>query len=585
MSALRGVLLALSFSCLFSITSAGDLVERYRLTVERVRSGGPPVYDPPMVLADLVPRSVRRFTDFGGDVSGRYIGAAASTGLIRGESWPLLDEVVDSALRLQKPEGYFGAALDAGPVSDRQMALLWGNGRLLIGLIEYHRMSGSPAALQAARRLADWMISMAPVLNSVETQRAFNDGKLAVGYICWTQNMEGLVALFELTRDPRYRILAEQMAARTERRPGQHSHGHLTSLRGVLRLYEVTRDDRFLGQVEQQWHEVVASGNLLPHGAVPEAYYPDIKRDEGCSEADWLRLSLGLWRITGKLEYLEAAERTLFNEYAANQFASGDFGHRVQLATGIGSGVGREGSAARAWWCCTLHGLRGFSDVFQNAFSVAGSAIRYDLPVDSTLKSPGVTLTADSRLGRDATIHLHVTAADGRSHGLLIRLPRWSSGIAVTLAGRALSAPEESGYLRLERAWRPGDELVLHYRMRTFVEAYTPPESAKAQTGRVLVFHGPWSLGVDEAHSPHYFDEPFALNKVELPASGEVALEPARETVMEPFAIPVARFRVKYFPGGYPSQPQTAVLRPLAEQTGLHSTAWEFLLRPATSGR
>jgi hypothetical protein len=39
--------------------------------------------------------------------------------------------------------------------------------------------------------------------------------------------------------------------------------------------------------------------------------------------------------------------------------------------------------------------------------------------------------------------------------------------------------------------------------------------------------------------------------------------------------IPSSHFRVPYLPGGYQMQPQTAVLRPVAEQTGLaHKTQW-----------
>jgi len=45
------------------------------------------------------------------------------------------------------------------------------------------------------------------------------------------------------------------------------------------------------------------------------------------------------------------------------------------------------------------------------------------------------------------------------------------------------------------------------------------------------------------------------------------------------FAVPVARFRATYLADGYPMLPQTVVLRPIAEQTGAPSTAWNFLFK------
>jgi hypothetical protein len=80
---------------------------------------------------------------------------------------------------------------------------------------------------------------------------------------------------------------------------------------------------------------VAAGKDALITGGVPEGWSPNNHRTEGCAEADWVRLSLSLWRATGKQKYLEAAERAVFNELAFNQFATGDFGHRLYTETGL----------------------------------------------------------------------------------------------------------------------------------------------------------------------------------------------------------------------------------------------------------
>lgn len=535
---------------------AGDLTLRFDAALERVLRGGPPAYTTEFLLADVVPRPTRRFTNFSGDLSGRYVGALA----VNGHGGVALDRLVADIVRLQKPDGHFGAEMSASTVTGEDMARLWGNGRLLVGLLETYRANPRPETLAAARRLGDFLLRIAPLYNDPTVQQEFSFDQFAAGYICWTQNIEGLVELHRVTRERRYLRLAEEIANRVEYLPAQHSHGFLTSVRGILELYRAGAGDEYLRRAEAEWKAVADSPNLLIQGAVPEAFAPRIRRDEGCSEADWLRLSLALWQLTNKPEYLEAAERTLFNEFSFNQSHSGDFGHHEITETGFGY------SHARAWWCCTLHGLRAFRDIFDAVFHARGGALDYDLPVDGRGRLDGLEVQAESTLGADGRIVLSIVKSDGASRVVALRRPPWAKAVALELNGKPAEAPEAGGYLRIERAWTAGDRLALRYDLQT---------RTVRRNGRIALFHGPWLLGVDAAESPNFFDEPAAENRVILPP------EPQRTQVKAvPWSVPIAHFLLKYAPGGYPDQRQTAVLRPIAENTSLAgSTVWEFWLR------
>ena len=513
---------------------AGDWSARFDLTLHRILQGGPPYFDDAFVLADAAPRNTRRFTNFSGDVSGRYIGALATAARHTGRSFPELDRIVAKTLQLQKPDGHFGAPMSDREVTNDDMAMLWGNGRMLIGLLEYHALAPSPEVLAAARKLGDFLVKQAPRLNAGEVRRDYNGEKFAVGYICWTSNLEGLVELYRVTGDGRYLALAREIAARSDRHPSQHSHGFLSTVRGIVQLYRVTGERAFLEQAEREWQGVIDSGNVLPQGAVPEMFAPAVKRDEGCSEADWLRLSLELWQLTRNPECLRQAELTLFNEFAFNQFHSGDFGHHVLAADGIAPDF------AHAWWCCTFHGLRAMAVLFDYAFHESDGALVYDLPVDGRGGVAGLEVQAESSLERDATVLLTVLKSDGAPHGLLVRVPQWASGVK-----GAPAAP---------RVWKTGETVALTYVMRT--------REVKRE-GRTAVFRGPWLLAVDEARSPNFFDEPYTENRVQWPAEPVAGAAPSAA-----FSVPSAHMQVRYLPGGYPIQPGTALLRPIAEYTG-----------------
>ncbi len=552
---------------------AGDLNERFELTLERVLKGGPPMYDESLVLADAVPQHVRRFTEFSGDVSGRYIGALATAARFRGGSFPELDRIVGKVVALQKADGHFGDPFGTDEIANSDMALLWGNGRLLIGLLEYHRFKPTPAVLACARRLGDFFVNVAPRLNAEKVRAAFSGDQVAVGYICWTQIIEGLVELNRATSDERYLRLARQIAAHTHRHPRQHSHGFVTSLRGILELYRITHDAQYLQQVEREWEGVIESGNLLAHGALPEVFKPTNNHTEGCSEADWLRLNLGLWAETRKVRYLENAELTLFNEFAMNQFHTGDFGHRTFTDQRI------EAGGARAWWCCTLHGLRAFPEVLNSSFHPEPHGLCYDLPVEGEGRLEGLEVRADSTLQQDASVTLTVVKSDGAERAIIVRRPAWAAALEFHLGQHTVAPAEKAGGAELRRAWKKGARLHVHYVLRTQL-------LAQPGSKRVAFMHGPWFLAVDEAHSPSFFDEPSLLNRILLSAaagSGDPILPQAKEPSAKAvrFGVPVARLALRYLPGGYPIQPQTVILRPIAEQTGLaDATQWVLWFEP-----
>ncbi|MCX7010646.1 MAG: glycoside hydrolase family 127 protein, partial [Kiritimatiellaeota bacterium] len=393
----------------------------------------------------------------------------------------------------------------------------------------------------------------------------YSGDQIAVGYICWTQIIEGLVELYRATHNERYLKLAEEIATNTFRHPKQHSHGFVTALRGILELYRETHDAKWLAKAETEWEGILSSGNLLPQGALPEVFKPmNELRSEGCSEADWLRFNLALWDETRKPRYLENAELTLFNEFFFNQFHTGDYGHHRFSADGIGP------EAARAWWCCTFHGLRAFPDIAKGAFHADAATLCYDLPVDGDGIVTGLTIRADTTLAQDATVSLNVRSADDQEHVLRIRKPGWASKIEVTLHRKPLAGVLKNGALEIKRRWTSSEILTVTYSMTTRLL------TSAQHPGHVAFLHGPWLLGVNEESSPTFFDEPYQHNRVIVPAAtnGVIQLEPAADRYSRrgPMVAAAAHLALPYLPGGYPCQKQTVTLRPMSEHTLIGDT-------------
>ena len=118
-----------------------------------------------------------------------------------GEEFPELDAFVKKAIPLQHREGYFGKSFDAEHPGDDDLALLWGNGRLLVGLVEYYQLRHDEAALAAARRLGDFLVGIGPAFNPTRWRMILGRGILPLRIFAGRSRRKGWLAVCGDARD------------------------------------------------------------------------------------------------------------------------------------------------------------------------------------------------------------------------------------------------------------------------------------------------------------------------------------------------------------------------------------------------
>jgi hypothetical protein len=98
-------------------------------------------YTVPWLLADVSLAVDRIFTNYSGDVSGRFIELAALSSPPGKKSPASFDPVLAAITRYQRADGHFGVEMDLSkPLAKGSppIPMLWGNARLLVGLVTCH---------------------------------------------------------------------------------------------------------------------------------------------------------------------------------------------------------------------------------------------------------------------------------------------------------------------------------------------------------------------------------------------------------------------------------------------------------------
>ncbi len=411
----------------------------------------------------------RPFKNFSGDISGRFIEIMALNARGDYHVHPAFRQLLAEAQVQQRPGGYFAASgrIDwQKPIDNKDiytsvmMPALWGNARLLCGLVEASRAFPNDATLLAVtRKLGDFYVGLIPrFADPARLKEYAGSDTYAAGYVtCYFPAMEGLVKLYKLTGERKYLETAVTMAAfykQFDRLPIDHAHGMLCNQVSLVLLYEATQDVSCLERVEKRWDDLVTGGYVNPAGGIMEKCHVKFGRDEGCAITDWLRLNMALGRVTGKARYWAMAERTLYNHFLQNQTRKGGFGHRGMICDGEGV-LGFKGSIEEAVWCCTFHGQLGFINLRENLVRHSNTLLSVPFVLDFVVTNRTGTIISEIQPAANVgeILRQRICLSGMPLSILQVRKPHWAESVkAVDAEGKDLPLTGKDEFLATTQA-------------------------------------------------------------------------------------------------------------------------------------
>lgn len=269
-----------------------------------------------------------------------------------------------------------------------------------------------------------------------------------------------------------------------------------------------------------------------------EAFERDFKLDnltayaESCAAIGLALLSRRLHDCTGAARYLDVLERALYNGIPSGVSLSGDrFFYQNPLASGPDSPYARE---RQAWFycsCCPTNFARFWPQAAQLCWAVRPGEVRLCVPAASELRlESGLRIVVEGKYPYDGRIDIRFvgpsvsSAASGpRKSGafaLSLRIPDWCGTFTLAVNGRRLAAKPKDGFVSVERAWKPGDEVALDLAMP--VRVLRANDNVEADAGRIALQRGPLVYALESV------DNGPALHRLSIPAKQDFRLVAAK---------------------------------------------------------
>ena len=285
---------------------------------------------------------------------------------------------------------------------------------------------------------------------------------------------------------------------------------------GMADIAALTGDEGYIKAIDRIWENIVGKKFYITGGvgatSSGEAFGANYELPnmsaycETCAAIAQVYLNYRLFLLHGESKYYDALERSLYNGVISGiSIDGGKFFYPNPLQS-----MGQH--QRQAWFgcaCCPSNAARFIPSLPQYIYAVKGNSLYVNLFNGNTTNvkvgGKNVTLEQVTNYPWDGDITMNIKKGNG-NYAINIRIPGWVKGevvpsnlytysdtkrlgYSVMVNGKAVEGKMENGYFVIDRKWKAGDKISVHFDM----EARTVRANGKvsADKGRVSVERGP----------------------------------------------------------------------------------------------
>ena len=474
-----------------------------------------------------------------------------------------IDSVLEIVAAAQEPDGYLYTSRTMNPANPHNWAgperWVWVEklshefynlGHMVEGAVAHYQSTGKRNFLDIAIRYADCVC------------RNIGDGEGQKRLVPGHQIAEmALVRLYTVTGDKKYLDQAKFFldARGTTERRDSYSQAHKPVLEqdeavghavratymyaGMADVAAITGDSPYIHAVDRIWDNIVSKKIYITGGIgarhAGEAFGDNYELpnatayNETCAAIGNVYVNYRLFLLHGDSKYFDVLERTLYNGLISGvSLDGGSFFYPNPLAS--------TGNYSRQAWfgcaCCPSNISRFIPSLPGYVYAVRDRDLFVNLFMDNraevTVNKRPMVIEQSTNYPWNGDIALSVAKGSGE-FAMNIRIPGWvrnsvlpsdlysyadnsTPAYSVKVNGENVSGELRNGYLVVDRKWKKGDKVDIHFDMPArIVKAH---ENVADDRGRIAVERGPL------VYCAEWCDNDFNIHNILVPRKTELGV-------------------------------------------------------------
>ncbi len=423
---------------------------------------------------------------------------------------------VEAAIRSQRPDGWFGPEANRSVGSRRAPGKpdLWPNMIMLNVLESYYEYSGDPRVIELMKGYFRWQLQVpdADFLAPFWQQQRAGDNMASV---YWLYNRTGDAWLLDLATK-----IHRNMAPWHIEVASWHGVNICQCFRAPAIYWMQSHDPLHLAAAERNYQQVMALYGQVPGGMFGAdencrpGYDDPRQAAESCSMAEMMLSHEMMLTITGERVWADRCEDVAFNSFPACMTADLKALHyltapNMVLCDAGSKSPGLQNSGPMLLFdpyghrCCQHNIGHGWPRFVQHLWLATPDngllAAMYAPCRVTALVAEGerITIIEKTRYPFESRVRLEFSMERPVVFPVYLRVPGWCPRLAVWLNGEQIALEGlPSGYLRIQRPWRNGDQLELDFEMPLKVVRWVKNKNS------VSVYRGPlaFSLKIGEKY-------------------------------------------------------------------------------------
>ena len=456
-----------------------------------------------------------------------------------------IDSVLDVVAAAQEPDGYLYTARTINPqhphgwAANKRWAAeehasheLYNLGHMVDAACAHYQATGSTKFLDIAKRYADCVVrEVGPNAGQACVVPGHQIAEMALARLYVLTGEKKYLDEAKFLLDYRGKTSHKDVYSQSDKPVVDQTEAWGHAVRagymyaGMADVAALTQDSSYIKAIDTIYENIVSRKYYLTGGVGArhggEAFGADYELpnltayNETCAAISMVYLFERMFLLHGDAKYIDCLERTLYNGVISGMSVDGGkFFYPNPLSSDGRYRFNADGTMTRQPWfgcaCCPsnlcrfipsmpgyIYGVRN-NDIYVNLFAANTATI--------ALGGKNVTLQQETNYPWDGDIAIKVLQNKAKTFNMMIRIPGWVqsrvvpsdlyaynddifSTYEITVNGQHVDGVLENGYMVINRKWKKGDIVRIHFDMpvRTVVAS---PRVADDR-GRIAVERGP----------------------------------------------------------------------------------------------